>query len=113
MDVRLFRLFVGFIFPSQRDHRIASGPKVPQQKDIDNYLIQLEGTGANAIFGVSIAVAEAGAGEKVRLEHRSLLRSSHSTRRILTVLRLTLRIYLHTVTSLILLASSLHSSSSQ
>jgi hypothetical protein len=53
---------------------IASGLKVTQQKDIDDYLIQLDGTpnkgnlGANAILGVSIAVAEAGAGEKVRFE---------------------------------------------
>ena len=51
---------------------IASGLKVTQQKDIDDFLIQLDGTpnkgnlGANAILGVSIAVAEAGAGEKVR-----------------------------------------------
>lgn len=41
-----------------------------QQKDIDDFLIKLDGTpnkgklGANAILGVSIAVAEAGAGEK-------------------------------------------------
>ena len=54
---------------------IESGLKVTQQKDIDDFLIQLDGTpnkgnlGANAILGVSIAVAEAGAGEKVRLEH--------------------------------------------
>ena len=53
---------------------IKSGLKVTQQKDIDDFLIQLDGTpnkgklGANAILGVSIAVAEAGAGEKVRLE---------------------------------------------
>lgn len=68
---------------------IASGLKVTQQKDIDDFLIQLDGTpnkgnlGANAILGVSIAVAEAGAGEKVRLEHEPpltlLLPSSHST----------------------------------
>ena len=43
---------------------------VTQQKEIDDFLIQLDGTsnkgklGANAILGVSIAVAEAGAGEK-------------------------------------------------
>jgi enolase len=49
---------------------IESGLKVTQQKDIDDFLIQLDGTpnkgklGANAILGVSIAVAEAGAGEK-------------------------------------------------
>jgi enolase len=44
--------------------------KVTQQKDIDDFLIKLDGTpnkgklGANAILGVSIAVAEAGAVEK-------------------------------------------------
>ena len=54
---------------------IDSGLKVTQQKDIDDFLIQLDGTpnkgnlGANAILGVSIAVAEAGAGEKVGLDH--------------------------------------------
>jgi len=57
---------------------IESGPKVTQQKDIGDYLIQLDGTpskgklGANATLGVSIAVAEAGAGEKVRFEHEPL-----------------------------------------
>ena len=68
---------------------IASGLLVTQQKDIDDFLIQLDGTpnkgslGANAILGVSIAVAEAGAGEKVRIGLEPplilLLRSSHST----------------------------------
>lgn len=49
---------------------IESGLKVTQQKDIDDYLIKLDGTpnkgklGANAILGVSIAAAEAGAAEK-------------------------------------------------
>lgn len=43
------------------------------QKDIDDLLIKLDGTpnkgklGANAILGVSMAVAEAGAAEKVRV----------------------------------------------
>lgn len=49
---------------------IESGLKVTQQKEIDNFLIKLDGTpnkgklGANAILGVSIAVAEAAAAEK-------------------------------------------------
>ncbi|KAF9445283.1 phosphopyruvate hydratase [Macrolepiota fuliginosa MF-IS2] len=49
---------------------IQSSLTVTQQKDIDDFLIKLDGTpnkgklGANAILGVSIAVAEAGAGEK-------------------------------------------------
>lgn len=49
---------------------IESGLKVTQQKDIDDWLIKLDGTpnkgklGANAILGVSIAAAEAGAAEK-------------------------------------------------
>lgn len=49
---------------------INSGLKVTQQKDVDDFLIKLDGTpnkgklGANAILGVSIAVAEAGAAEK-------------------------------------------------
>jgi len=49
---------------------IDSGLTVGQQKDIDDFLIKLDGTpnkgklGANAILGVSIAVAEAGAAEK-------------------------------------------------
>ncbi|KAH8834997.1 phosphopyruvate hydratase [Flagelloscypha sp. PMI_526] len=48
---------------------IEKGFNVTQQKDIDNFLIELDGTpnkgklGANAILGVSIAVAEAGAAE--------------------------------------------------
>jgi enolase len=49
---------------------IKSGLKVTGQKDIDDFLIKLDGTpnkgklGANAILGVSMAVAEAGAAEK-------------------------------------------------
>jgi enolase len=49
---------------------IQSGLKVTQQKEIDDFLIRLDGTpnkgklGANAILGVSIAVADAGAAEK-------------------------------------------------
>ena len=49
---------------------IKSGLKVTQQKEVDDYLIKLDGTpnkgklGANAILGVSIAVAEAAAAEK-------------------------------------------------
>ncbi|KAF8712518.1 hypothetical protein AX14_013043 [Amanita brunnescens Koide BX004] len=49
---------------------IKSNLKVTQQKDIDDFLIKLDGTpnkgklGANAILGVSIAVAEAAAAEK-------------------------------------------------
>ncbi|KAJ3534724.1 hypothetical protein NM688_g7091 [Phlebia brevispora] len=49
---------------------IKTGLKVTQQKDIDDFLIKLDGTpnkgklGANAILGVSIAAAEAAAAEK-------------------------------------------------
>ncbi|KAH8119705.1 Enolase, C-terminal TIM barrel domain-containing protein [Phellopilus nigrolimitatus] len=49
---------------------IDSGLSVLQQKEVDAFLIKLDGTpnkgklGANAILGVSIAVAEAGAAEK-------------------------------------------------
>lgn len=49
---------------------IASGLTVVQQKEVDDFLIKIDGTpnkgnlGANAILGVSIAVAEAGAAEK-------------------------------------------------
>ena len=49
---------------------IKCGLLVTQQKDIDDFLIKLDGTpnkgklGANAILGVSIAVAEAAAAEK-------------------------------------------------
>jgi enolase len=49
---------------------ITSGLTVTSQKEIDDFLIKLDGTpnkgklGANAILGVSIAVAEAGAAEK-------------------------------------------------
>jgi enolase len=50
---------------------IQSGFQVTQQKEIDDFLIKLDGTpnkgklGANAILGVSIAVSEAGAAQKV------------------------------------------------
>ena len=49
---------------------LKAGLKVTQQKEIDDFLIKLDGTpnkgklGANAILGVSIAVAQAGAAEK-------------------------------------------------
>jgi enolase len=49
---------------------IQSDLKVTQQKEIDDFLIKLDGTpnkgklGANAILGVSIAVADAAAAEK-------------------------------------------------
>jgi enolase len=49
---------------------IKSGLSVLQQKEIDDFLIKLDGTsnkgklGANAILGVSIVVAEAAAAEK-------------------------------------------------
>lgn len=49
---------------------IKSGLKVTQQKEIDDFLIKLDGSpnkgkyGANAILGISIAVVEAGAAEK-------------------------------------------------
>jgi enolase len=49
---------------------IQAGLKVTSQKEIDDFLIKLDSTpnkgklGANAILGVSIAVAEAGAAEK-------------------------------------------------
>ena len=54
---------------------IESGLKVTAQRDIDDFLIKLDDTpnkgalGANAILGVSIAVAEAGAAEKVGTRH--------------------------------------------
>ena len=50
---------------------VKSGLKVTQQKEVDDLLLKLDGTpnkgklGANAILGVSIALAEAGAAEKV------------------------------------------------
>lgn len=49
---------------------IQSGLKVTNQKEVDDFLIKLDGTpnkgklGANAILGVSIAVADAAAAEK-------------------------------------------------
>lgn len=48
---------------------IKSGLKVTDQKAVDDFLIKLDGTpnktklGANAVLGVSIAVAKAGAEE--------------------------------------------------
>jgi enolase len=59
---------------------IKSGLSVTQQKEIDDFLIKLDGTpnkgklGANAILGVSIAVTEAGAAEKVSFLRESLYR---------------------------------------
>lgn len=50
---------------------VKSGLKVTSQTEIDDFLIKLDGTpnkgklGANAILGVSMAVAEAAAAEKV------------------------------------------------
>ena len=50
---------------------IKSGLQATQQKEIDDFLIKLDGSpnkgnlGANAILGVSIAAAEAGAAQKV------------------------------------------------
>jgi enolase len=55
---------------------IDSGLKVTQQKEIDDFLIKLDGTpnkgklGANAILAVSMAVSEAGAADKVRTAER-------------------------------------------
>lgn len=52
---------------------IDSGLKVTDQKAVDDFLIKTDGTdnkgklGANAILGVSMAVAKAGAAEKVSL----------------------------------------------
>lgn len=49
---------------------IKSGIAVTSQKEVDDFLIKLDGTpnkgklGANAILGVSTAIAKAGAGEK-------------------------------------------------
>ena len=51
---------------------IQEGIDVKDQSAIDNFLIKLDGTknktnmGANAILGVSLAVAKAGAAEKVK-----------------------------------------------
>ena len=45
------------------------GLNVKQQKEVDNFMLQLDGTenksklGANAILGVSLAVCKAGAAE--------------------------------------------------
>lgn len=54
---------------------IKEGIDVKDQSKIDEFLINLDGTpnktklGANAILGVSLAVAKAGAAEKVRNWH--------------------------------------------
>jgi enolase len=51
---------------------IKKNPDVKDQSAIDAFLIELDGTpnktklGANAILGVSLAIAKAGAAEKVR-----------------------------------------------
>jgi len=50
---------------------------VTSQKEIDDLLIKLDGTankgklGANAILGVSMAISQAGAADKVRFPHIS------------------------------------------
>lgn len=50
---------------------VKSGLSVKSQSEIDDFLIKLDGTpnkgklGANAILGISMAVAQAGAAEKV------------------------------------------------
>jgi enolase len=55
---------------------ISSGIAVTDQKAIDDFLIKLDGTankgklGANAILGVSMAVAKAGAAEKVNQQNK-------------------------------------------
>lgn len=84
----LFPFFICLVSPKKNPHVTGVGKAVSnvndiiapalveskltvlQQKDIDDFLIKLDGTpnkgklGANAILGVSIAVAEAGAAEK-------------------------------------------------
>lgn len=58
---------------------IKAGLQVTQQKEIDDFLIKLDGTankgklGANAILGVSIAVTEAGAAQKVTASRSALI----------------------------------------
>ena len=60
---------------------------VKDQSKIDEFLNNLDGTpnktklGANAILGVSLAVAKAGAAEKVGSRCRRALRAAPSTRR--------------------------------
>lgn len=59
---------------------VKSGLSVTDQKAIDDFLLKLDGTpnkaklGANAILGVSLAVARAGAAEKVSYIRFSLLK---------------------------------------
>lgn len=54
---------------------IKSGIAVTDQKAVDEFLIKTDGTpnkgklGANAILGISMAIAKAGAAEKVRTRH--------------------------------------------
>jgi enolase len=61
---------------------IKEGLAVTKQKEIDDFLIKLDGTpnkgklGANAILGVSIAVAEAAAAEKVSRIYVSTIEQS-------------------------------------
>jgi len=61
---------VGHINNSLAPELIKSGLEVTQQTDIDEFLIKLDGTenkskyGANALLGVSLAVAKAGAAKK-------------------------------------------------
>jgi enolase len=58
---------------------IAENIDVKNQSAIDEFLIKLDGTpnkgklGANAVLGVSLAVAKAGAAEKVRILQYSLI----------------------------------------
>lgn len=57
---------------------IAQNFDVTEQAKIDEFLIKLDGTpnkakfGANAILGVSLAVAKAGAAQKVRFANSPL-----------------------------------------
>ena len=60
---------------------IKEGLDVKDQSKVDDFLIKLDGTpnktklGANAILGVSLAVAKAGAAEKVR-NYKSIRRKA-------------------------------------
>lgn len=63
---------------------IKKGIDVKDQSKVDEFLINLDGTpnktklGANAILGVSLAVAKAGAAEKVRIPYNThILSISH------------------------------------
>ncbi|CAH1404419.1 unnamed protein product [Nezara viridula] len=70
---------------------IKSGLSVVQQKDIDCFLLQLDGTenkknlGANAILGVSLAVCKAGAAEKGIPLYKYIAELSCNTNLILPV----------------------------